>query len=549
MLRVTQVPQGPVLVRQQFWVSGIASTTYAGRKLELMIDNQFRADGPIVAADGLWRVQFLFQQTGNRRLKIAIDNDSVEVPILVVANLPEGYTRLRFLTPPSQVQVNQAVTLLGEADNYPDGALLLLRADQRFELARPQVIAGKWQAPVILTQTGRRLIDIVGEGSDRAQIFIDVVTQISQPSRVRFTTVPERIQTGQTVVFAGEANGYADGTQLLLRVDKSYELARPTVQAGRWQAPVAFNFGGNRLIEIIGSEQDRAEVRVEVIARQQPPRPPRVSFANLPAQIRSDQEVTIGGGAENYMNGAQLVLRVDQRLELARPQVRDGKWQANILLRQAGRRLLEIVGSEQDRAQATLIVVDPPSEELKVFSRTTWTSQPTPASLPNLQPLRITLHHTFISPTPSANATQAQERDRMRLLYSSHVNGNGWSDIGYHFIIMPSGRVYEARSERKRGAHDVINDGLGIAFDGVYTSQTITSAQYESAVELCTRLCKRYGITDPVTPVSTTTADFGTRSLPRIIGHRDRVSTECPGSPGGRTVRLDDIRQAVRSRL
>ena len=137
----------------------------------------------------------------------------------------------------------------------------------------------------------------------------------------------------------------------------------------------------------------------------------------------------------------------------------------------------------------------------------------------------------------------------MRSIYRSHVQGNGWSDIGYHFIIMPSGRIYEARSERKRGAHDVINDGLGVAFDGVYSDKTISAQQFQSAVALCTVLCRRYGFKDPVTPVPTPTAEFGTRNLPLICGHRDRVSTECPGSPGGRTVRLEDIRQTVKKQL
>jgi hypothetical protein len=137
----------------------------------------------------------------------------------------------------------------------------------------------------------------------------------------------------------------------------------------------------------------------------------------------------------------------------------------------------------------------------------------------------------------------------MRVIWNGHVNGNGWADIGYHFVIMPSGRVYAARSEAKRGAHDQINDGLGIAFDGIYTSATINAQMYNSAVALCTILCKRYDITDVVTPIPTPTADFGTRNLPRMMGHRDRVATECPGSEAGRTVRLPEIRQAVNAQI
>lgn len=387
MIKVTQAPQGPVLVRQRFSIAGEASPNYANMNLTLTVDNQYRTVGPVVALDGDWKVDFLFQQEGSRRLRISIGNDSTEIVVQVVSAIPQPQ--------PPQPQPPQP---------------------------QPQ----------------------------------------PQPQ-------PPKL-----------------------------------------------------------------------------PRPPRLRFTNVPTTIRAEEVVTLTGEAEGYGDGDQLVLRADQRYELARPRVQGGKWQAPVLLRQTGRRTIEIIGSEQDRAQIVLTVQ---GADLQVIPRSAWTNQPTPIDLPNLQPKRITIHHTFISPTPSANASQAQELERMRLIWRSHVQSNGWGDIGYHFIIMPSGRIYEARSERRRGAHDVINDGLGVAFDGVYLSATITPQQFQAAVALCTRLCQRYDIKDPTVPVPTTTADFGTRNLPLICAHRDRVATECPGSQGGRTVRLEEIRQAVKKRL
>ncbi|MBD2020001.1 N-acetylmuramoyl-L-alanine amidase [Leptolyngbya sp. FACHB-36] len=379
MIKVTQAPQGPVQVRQRFSISGVASPNYANQTLTLTVDGQYRTAGPIVAADGSWKVDFLFQQAGSRRLRIAVGTEGVDLTIQVVTQAPQP-------APP-------------------------------------------------------------------------------QPPK-------------------------------------------PTPQ---------------------------------------PPRSPRLRFTNLPARIRAEENIVLSGEADDYADGDQLVLRADQKYELARPRVQAGKWQAPVVFRQAGRRLIEIIGSEQDRAQVTLDVQ--PNDVLKIVPRSAWTSQATPADLPNLQPKRITLHHTFISPTPAVSASQAQELERMRSIWRSHVQGNGWSDIGYHYIIMPSGRIYEARSERRRGAHDVVNDGIGVAFDGVYSSQTISAQQFQSAVTLCTTLCQRYGFKDPATPVPTPTAEFGTRNIPLICGHRDRVSTECPGSPGGRTVRLEEIRQTVKQRL
>ena len=34
-----------------------------------------------------------------------------------------------------------------------------------------------------------------------------------------------------------------------------------------------------------------------------------------------------------------------------------------------------------------------------------------------------------------------------------HVNGNGWSDIGYHFVLLLDGTIEEGRPLRRQGAH------------------------------------------------------------------------------------------------
>ncbi len=457
MIKITQAPSAPIQVRQQFAIAGVASAEHIGKALTLVVDNTYRTRGPIIAASGEWGVSFLFTQSGNRRLRIEVDDASAEITVRVVD------------TP---VQ--------------------------------------RW---------------------------------------VSFTNPPQQVQTGQTVILQGAANGYSDGTQLLLRADGLYDLARPQVQLGTWQAAVSFTQAGNRRIELIGAGQDRAEIMLPVVAAPpRPPRPPRLSFTNPPQEALADRAFLLKGTAIDYRDGDQLVVRADQLYELARPRVRDGRWESAVLLRSVGKRLIEIIGSEQDRAQITIDIKSPPSNELVVLPRSSWTNIPTPVTLPTLQPQRLTLHHTALRGAPPINATQAQEAERMRLIYNSHVAGNGWSDIGYHFIIMPSGRVFAARDEQRRGAHDQINDGLGVAFDGLFTSATISEQQYQSAVALCTQLCRRYGFRNVVNPVPTPTT-FGTRNLPLILGHRDRVSTECPGSAEGRTVRMEEIRRAVQSRL
>lgn len=457
MLQVTQAPTSPVLVNQRFSILGVASVTYAGQTLQLIIDGSIRTNGPEIRPNGTWQIDFLFTAVGNRRLRIQVANESTEVVIPVVASLPEA-------------------------------------------------------------------------------------------QRLRFTQIPDRVQVLQSILVEGTADNYPDGTVLQLRSDRQFELARPTVTNGRWRATIGFNQPGNRLIEIRTLDGGQsATANLDVVGTQ--PRPPRVSFVNPPRQVRTETVITLSGNAENYNNGDQLILRADQNQELARPRVEDGKWEANTLFRQPGNRLIEIIGSEQDKAQTVIEVIGAPPSSFQILSRSAWTSVPTPSDLSNLTPRRITMHHTALSGAPATSSSQAQDAARMRVIYNGHVNGNGWSDIGYHFIIMPSGRVFSARSELKRGAHDLVNDGFGIAFDGIYSSATINQTMFNAAVALCTVLCRRYGFRNVVTPVPTPTADFGTRNLPLILAHRDRVATECPGTEGGRTIRLPEIRTTVNSQL
>ena len=367
------------------------------------------------------------------------------------------------------------------------------------------------------------------------------VTSIISP--LKFTQVPTNMFINQSATIKGTAS-YPNGTTLILRADRQFELNRPVVQNGLWQANIRFNQTGNRLIEITNlSGTAKAETFIQVNNL------PRLRFTNIPATVQASQFFNVSGVADRFANGTQLILRADRQYELARPMVQNGLWSSMIKLNQTGTRIIEILTiNNSDKNETTIQVTSPPI--LQIQPRNIWTNSSTPNTINDMvNPKRITLHHTYLANSPGINATIATEADRMRQIYNGHVNGNGWDDIGYHFIIMPSGRVFEARKENKKGAHDVINDGIGIAFDGMFTNQNISQQQFNSAVALCTMLCRKYGFLDPVTPVPTPTADFGNRNLPLICLHRDRVATECPGSPGGVTIRADEIRRAVKANL
>lgn len=540
-LRFTQVPSS-LVTYQPGNFAGLADNYPDGSQLILRADLQFELARPTVRG-GAWSASVGFTQPGQRVVAIlSLDGkDRAETSVDVTFQ-----PRLRFTQVPTSLSTHQAAIVMGAADYYPNGTRLTLRVDRQYELDRPLVQNGAWQSTVSLNQPGRRVLEVFTQDSqERAEAAIEVILR----PRVRISQIPSTVPVFQALTIAGVAESYPDGTRLILRADRQFELDRPLVQNGTWRSTVSLNQTGNRVIEILTANgQERSEARLQVTSAV--PRPPRVSFVSPPRQVTVEDQIILRGLAENYADGAELILRVDQRLILANPKVQSEQWQAKVLFRDPGDRLIEIIGSEQDKAQTTITVVKDTSDSFQIQPRRSWTTTPTPTDIANMpNPRRITLHHTFLSGAPAANASLATEAERMRLIRNSHVNGNGWSDIGYHFIIMPSGRVYSARAENKRGAHDVINDGMGIAFDGIYTNQTINQQQFDAAVALCTLLCQRYGFLDPVTLVPTPTADFGTRNLPLICGHRDRVATQCPGSQGGTTIRLADIRQAVKANL
>jgi hypothetical protein len=362
---------------------------------------------------------------------------------------------------------------------------------------------------------------------------------------VKITSIPPEVKVRQSFAIAGTADPDNAGEIVTLAVNNQFRVSGGVVTPNNsWRIELTFLQTGDYRLTI--SIKDQSEtVSIKVITA-----PPRLRFTTIPNVIRAEESFTIAGEADGFQDGEQLVIMVDKRFEVARPRIKDGKWQVALLFHQPGKRLVEVIASEQESAQIELNVG---SGELDIVARQVWGARLPKAPLTDLiNPKRITIHHTFIPSEPATS--QSAEVQRMRQIQNGHMDGTqNFSDIGYHYVIMASGRIYEGRSEKKKGAHDLVNDGIGVCFDGDYTNRKITDAQFRSAVALCTNLCQRLGIKDPVTPINTPThPDSGkpsTVNVPPILGHRDRVATGCPGVEGGKTVRLDEIRQTVKQAL
>lgn len=147
------------------------------------------------------------------------------------------------------------------------------------------------------------------------------------------------------------------------------------------------------------------------------------------------------------------------------------------------------------------------------------------------------VHHT----AGPNNYTRAQAAAIVRGIETYHVQGNGWNDIGYNFLVDRFGDIFEGRAggiERNVvGAHaEGFNTGtVGVALIGNFTTARPTQAMQNALVQL---LAWRLDVAhvDPLSTVAYTSggnAKFAAGkvvTLRAISGHRDTGPSECPGN-------------------
>ena len=81
-----------------------------------------------------------------------------------------------------------------------------------------------------------------------------------------------------------------------------------------------------------------------------------------------------------------------------------------------------------------------------------------------------------------------------------HVNGRGWKDIGYHFVIYLDGSIHAGRPVEQVGAHCLNHNqhSIGVCYIGGCTAEgkkakdTRTPAQKKALLELLTELRSSY---------------------------------------------------------
>ena len=135
----------------------------------------------------------------------------------------------------------------------------------------------------------------------------------------------------------------------------------------------------------------------------------------------------------------------------------------------------------------------------------------------------IVVHHTAIDNT----GDNRPGIEKVRALYQYHANSRGWGDIGYHYVIDSDGQIYEGKSGGPYvvGGHAYCNNvgTIGIAMLGNFDDEDPTQAQVHSLQWLVSDLGTMYDI-----DLTKNTTEHG-KTLPPVVGHRDLLSTDCPG--------------------
>jgi len=140
-----------------------------------------------------------------------------------------------------------------------------------------------------------------------------------------------------------------------------------------------------------------------------------------------------------------------------------------------------------------------------------------------------------------------------------HRNSNGWSDIGYNFLVDRYGTIYEGRAGGiDRAVIGAQTQGFnatstGVAALGTYTSAPPPEAEISAIADVLAWKLPTHGA--PTTGEVVVTSAGGSQNrypagqrvtFQRISGHRDAGKTTCPGD--AMVVRFGDLRSMAAAR-
>lgn len=171
--------------------------------------------------------------------------------------------------------------------------------------------------------------------------------------------------------------------------------------------------------------------------------------------------------------------------------------------------------------------------EPRIYTRSEWGAQAPSGGYAYATASHLGVHHSASTSDGNAN-TWSECAAAVRGIQDFHMYTNGWTDIGYNYVVCQTGHIFQGREDGNDGsdvvgAHDSANygsvgvDGLGY-FHAPYYQQP-TQAMLDGYAELFAWIADRRGI-DP-SGASYYAAYGGTTN--HVYGHRDVYATACPG--------------------
>ncbi len=144
----------------------------------------------------------------------------------------------------------------------------------------------------------------------------------------------------------------------------------------------------------------------------------------------------------------------------------------------------------------------------------------------NPSPTPTTVSHLIVHHSAGTNVS-SDWAGVVRSIWDFHVNINGWSDIGYNWLIDPNGVLYEGRGDNILGAHfcGTNSKTMGVCVMGDFTDiEPTTGARTMLQNLLSWKICDI-----DVDPEGTAFHSSSGMILHHISGHQDGCATACPG--------------------
>ncbi len=177
-----------------------------------------------------------------------------------------------------------------------------------------------------------------------------------------------------------------------------------------------------------------------------------------------------------------------------------------------------------------------------IIARSAWAGDSAP---PSAGPFYGEVRLAFVHHSDNPNGYSAADVPSMILsIYDYHRFVHGWFDIGYNFVIDAFGRVWEARAGgidepvigAQAGGYNAVSTGVVVL--GTYMDTLPSPAALDALQGLLAWKLPLHGIpalgtviveVDPASAYYTPFAPGQRVPLPRIAGHRQGDTTDCPG--------------------